>query len=95
MKPEDRDRKKTWKEQKRQKSQIAFPLPNELLESLFVSVEAHVAKEGCDHTHRFTDRWLTENKYPRTPILEWLEEHGGFCDCEVTANAQDHWEQNR
>jgi hypothetical protein len=95
MNPADRDRKKAWKEQERQKAQAAFPIPSEILESLFAFVEAKVGKEGCDHTHRFTDRWLSENKQPRTPILEWLEEHGGFCDCEVIANAQDHWEQNR
>jgi hypothetical protein len=95
MNPADRDRKKAWKEQERQKAQAAFPLSSELLESLFASLEAKVDEEGCDHTHRFTDRWLSENKQPRTPVLEWLEGHGGFCDCEVIANAQDHWEQNR
>jgi hypothetical protein len=95
MNPEDRDREKAWKEQGRQKAQAAFPLPNELLESLFASVEAKINKEGCDHSHRFTDSWVSEHKQPRDPILKWLEEHGGFCDCEVVANAQDHWEQNR
>jgi len=95
MNPADRDRKKAWKEQERKKAQAAFPLPNELLESLFTFVEAQVEKEGCDHTHRFTDRWVSENKQPHTPIFEWLEENGGFCDCEVAANALDHWEQNK
>jgi len=27
--------------------------------------------------------------------LDWLKEHDGFCDCEVLANALDHWQQNR
>jgi hypothetical protein len=95
MNPADRDRKKAWKEQERQKAQAAFPLRNELLESLFAFVDAQVDKEGCDHTHRFTEKWVSENKQQRLPIFEWLEEHGGFCDCEVVANAQDHWEQNK
>ena len=28
-------------------------------------------------------------------IVAWLEENGGFCDCEVSANSRDHWERNR
>lgn len=95
MNPADRDRKKAWKEQERQKAQVVFPLSNELLKSLFAFVDTHVDKEGCDHTHRFTEKWVSENTQQRTPIIEWLEEHGGFCDCEVVANAQDHWEQNK
>jgi hypothetical protein len=93
--PADRDRKKAWKEQERKKAQTAFPLPSELLESLFTSVETRVGEKGCDHTYRFTDRWLSEHKQPRASVLEWLEEHGGFCDCEVVANARNHREQNR
>jgi len=27
--------------------------------------------------------------------VEWLREHGGHCDCEVIANAAEHWEENR
>lgn len=95
MNSADRDRKKAWKEQERHRAQAAFPLTNELLESLFASVEAQIDKEGCDHTHRFTDKWVSEHKQPRIPIFEWIEEHGGFCDCEVVANTRDHWEQNK
>ncbi len=95
MNPTDRDRKKAWKEQERKKAQAAFPLSSELLESLFTFVEAQVDNEGCDHTHRFTERWVSENTQQHTQIFEWLEENGGFCDCEVIANAQDHWEQNK
>lgn len=95
MNPEDRDRKRAWKDQERQKAQLAFPLPSELLASLFARVEAQVDQQGCDHTYRFTDQWLTEHQQQRALVLEWLEEHGGFCDCEVVANARDHWEANR
>jgi Protein of unknown function (DUF2695) len=52
-------------------------------------------KKGCDHTYRFTNKWISENKQKSSPVFEWLEENGGFCDCEIAANAQDHWEQNK
>jgi Protein of unknown function (DUF2695) len=28
-------------------------------------------------------------------VAAWLENNGGFCDCEVILNARDHWEENR
>lgn len=95
MKTEDRNRKSEWKAQQRQEARSAFPLSNALLESLFESVETRVDSEGCNHTYRFTSGWLSDHQLPSIPVLDWLAEHGGFCDCEVVANARDHWEQNK
>ena len=95
MDANDRDRKKAWKLQRQKLAQDAFPITNSLLESMFEVVDAEVACAGCDHTLRFTEKWISQNKQPRIEILSWLSEHGGSCDCEVLANAADHWEQNR
>lgn len=91
----DRDRKKAWKLQQRKLAQDAFPISEPLLKSMFEAVDVKVAAAGCDHTLRFTESWIAENKQPGLRILSWLREHGGMCDCEVVANAADHWEQNR
>lgn len=69
-------------------------MSDSLLQSLFRAVEARVEGEGCDHTLRATEQWIAEHQQPET-VLGWLKKHGGFCDCEVLANAADHWEQNR
>lgn len=95
MDPTDRDRKKTWKLQQRKLAQDAFPISDSSLESMFEAVDAKVEAVGCDHTLRFTKAWIAENKQPESEVLSWLHEHGGFCDCEILANAVDHWEQNR
>lgn len=91
----DRERKRAWKAQERLASRSAFPISNELLESLFSSVEEHLAKNGCDHSLCPTEQWIAENKQPRESLITWLKDNGGYCDCEVVANAQDHWKQNR
>ena len=91
----DRDRKKAWKHQQRKLCQGLFPISDSLLESMFEAVGAKVEEDGCDHTLRFTEAWVSVNKQPVEKILSWLREHGGFCDCEVLANAADYWEQNR
>jgi len=91
----DRDRKKRWKQQQRKLSQQCFPISDFLLDSMFEVVGAKVEEGGCDHTLRFTESWIAENQQPTDKVLSWLREHGGDCDCEVLANAADHWEQNR
>lgn len=95
MNPNDKDRKREWKLEQKQLARAAFPMPDTLLESLFATVEERVTDSGCDHTLRFTEQWLGEHQQPAASVLDWLKGQGGFCDCEVLANAADHWEQNR
>ena len=60
----DRDRKRAWKERERQTARATFPLPNDLLQSMFDEVATLVEGGGCDHSHRFTRQWLSENQQP-------------------------------
>ena len=49
---------------------------------------------GCDHSHdlfhiacnRLED--LKGYKIERVKTLEWMQAHGGYCDCEILMNAQ-------
>lgn len=91
----DRERKKAWKARERQEAKKAFPLPDDLLESLFAFVGDALERNGCDHTLRATDVWAANHAVAREPLVRWLRENGGYCDCEVVANAEDHWQQNR
>jgi len=91
----DRDRKKGWKSEQKTLARTSFPLPDAQLESLFDLVANSVDRMGCDHTRTFTEDWLDDNKIDAEPVLKWLEENGGFCDCEVAGNAMQHWEENR
>lgn len=91
----DKNRKKAWQQQQRQLARNAFPMADALLQAMFEAVEARVDHEGCDHSLRFTQAWLADQRQAAPAVIAWLNEHGGFCDCEVVANAADHWEQNR
>jgi len=91
----DRNRKRAWKDEQRASARAAFPLSREMLEQFFDAVDSALEQSGCDHTLRFTEQWLSDNVPDREPMITWLKNHGGFCDCEVLANACDHWEQNR
>jgi hypothetical protein len=95
MNQSNRNQKNSWKIEQRTIARNGFPLSNDLLASLFEFVEASVDKEGCDHSRRFTEAWLVSNRVSRESLLSWLDSNGGFCDCEVVANAMQHWEENR
>lgn len=95
MDAQDRNRKKAWKTQERNAAKDAFPLPDGILGELFAHVSAAVDHDGCDHTLKATEAWLGGRLVDRLGLLAWLEKNGGYCDCEVVANAADHWEQNR
>src|SRR5262245_10900853 len=56
------------------------------VEDLCSFVESRIAADGCDHTPRFAREWATTAAIDWDDLLDLLEEHGGYCDCEVTMN---------
>ena len=96
MDPEQRQAlKKMVRAQERAKARARFPLPDDVLQALFAAVEKHVAESGCDDTRGFTEEWLGTRGHDTEAVLAWLATAGGYCDCEVVANAMPHWADNR
>jgi hypothetical protein len=91
---EKRDIKKRWKKAEKDAARAMFPLADDKLEAMFDAVEIALEDAGCDHSLRATTEWLSANGVDAA-VVAWLEDNGGFCDCEVVANARDHWEENR
>jgi len=87
--------KKCWKKAEKDDARSMFPLPNDKLEAMFDAVEIALENAGCDHSLRTTTEWLRSNGVDVDAVVTWLENNGGYCDCEVVANARDHWEENR
>ena len=89
MDPSEKKRRvKAWREGERAKARAAFPLAVEQLRDLFDSVGTAVDEQGCDESLRFTMRWLTDHALDPASVVPWLQENGGWCDCEVVANAE-------
>ena len=95
MDRESRDLKRSWKQAERLVAKQGFPLADAELGMLFASVAAALRSRPCDHTRTVTEDWLRRRNHPLGPVLEWLDGHGGFCDCEVVANAREHFTANR
>jgi hypothetical protein len=53
-------------------------------------VDRRVRRDGCDHTHRFTEEWARAESVDWHDLLDILEANGGYCDCEVVLNLPDN-----
>ena len=79
-----REIKKSWLENERQKLRDSVPMPIFELKGLLEFLEA--ADFDCDHTDANTVRYLESRKLDVARITAWLRDQGGYCDCEVLAN---------
>ena len=61
------------------------------LGELFDHLDIELGEEGCDHTSRMTQAFLQKRNLEAEKILPWLQEYGGYCDCEVLANVEESW----
>jgi hypothetical protein len=59
-----------------------MPLERAQLEALLEDLD-DLGDEGCDHTHRQTERWLSERGLPVPETLAALRAQAAFCDCEL------------
>jgi hypothetical protein len=69
-----------------------------LLESLLMEIStlkdllSYLNKDSsppCNHTYRETIEFLRSRNIDPATVIPWLQEHGGFCDCEVIYNVYD------
>jgi hypothetical protein len=79
-----------WREEHRAAARADFPLPARLLRAMFEMLNRELPIDGCDHSRRLTERWLEHNGHLVSAVCAWLDEHGGYCDCEVLANVEQH-----
>jgi hypothetical protein len=90
-KQRQRDLLRQWKEQQRAAARAALPLPDEQLQALFATLDRELSARGCDHSRRLTRGFLEGRGLPIVEAFAWLDRHGGFCDCEVLVNLEEHW----
>ena len=89
---------KAWREGERQKARALYPLPEPRLGEFFSALEVLRSGHGCFHDLRHSLRvieamGLTEGE--TDSLLDWCNEHGGYCDCEIAANTFMHWHETR
>jgi hypothetical protein len=84
--------KKSYKTNEREKILSNLPVSLELLKSLFNWVGNQLEKQDCDQTFKFTQNFIEQNNLPEDTLLEWLQNQGGYCDCEVLGNVFEQFD---
>jgi hypothetical protein len=87
-----------WKASERARGRAAFPLDDTRLAMFFARVDELFDSEGCDHTPRHAMRAMDElalDDDEANALMEWCRDNGGYCDCEIAANTQEHWSEAR
>jgi len=86
------DRKRELKAQVKaaeaQKLIESLPLDISTLKDLLTYLNKDPAPP-CKHTHRETIEFLESRNIDPATVIPWLQNHGGFCDCEVIYNVYD------
>ena len=81
-----------WRKQQQAAERAKVPISSERVEQLFNHLNQQLEAADCDHTLRFTTGFLKSHGIVDEPVVEWLADHGGYCDCEVLGNVGDHWD---
>ena len=70
------------------KAESLLPAAKETLLELFDWVDGQL-ENGCDHTLRHTTEFVRANGMDEQATIEWLQQYGGYCDCEAVMNVTD------
>ena len=91
----DKAEKKKLKQELRRKEKQAFeeslPMSRKAFSELFDYLDAKSAEQSCNHTLSITLRYLESRNISADNFVEWLNEKGGYCYCEVLANVEEYF----
>ena len=84
---------KAIKEKELAKFRQNLPMPEDKFIQLFEILDAKLHAHGCDHDLKLTEQILSNLGVKDVlSVLAWLEEQGGYCDCEVMMNVEQKFE---
>ena len=89
-KSEKERRKKLLMEVKsaeRLRAEAELPASKDELRELIDSVDGRL--DACDHTMRHTLYFVRQRGLDEQRVVAWLNQFGGYCDCEVVMNVVD------
>lgn len=76
-----------------QEFESSLPTDRESFQKLFDYLDTELTARNCDDTNGLTKMFLLRSNIQNVDeVLEWLVEHGGYCDCEILANVEQQFE---
>ena len=65
-----------------------LPTSKKNLQKLFDWIDEKLADVDCDCTLRHAREFIRKLGLDEAVVVDWLEDHGGYCDCEVLINVE-------
>lgn len=72
----------------KRKVRDSLPVPAPVLKALFNHLDERLGSSECDNTLRYVRDFIRNHSLPEKAVVSWLEDNGGYCDCEALANAK-------
>lgn len=93
---EEKDRQKQLRKEFKLKENQNFlnslPFQTENFQDLFDFLNERLEEEDCDDTLGLTTEYLRENGLYSEEVIDFLQQHGAYCDCEVLNNVEEKFE---
>jgi len=64
-------------------ARLKLPTSKKNLQELFDWIDEKLARADCDCTLRHTREFIRKRGLDEAVVVDWLEDHGGYCNCEV------------
>ncbi|MDR2224112.1 MAG: DUF2695 domain-containing protein [Flavobacteriaceae bacterium] len=85
--------KKQWQQEQQRLFEESLPMCRGQFMQLFDDLDVYLEEKGCDHTNKQTLKLLDSMEVePVDEVIAWMREHGGYCDCEILWNVEEHFE---
>ena len=80
------------KAKKKETFDKSLPMDKGIFQGLFEHLDENLGDE-CDHSLTMTTEFLKEKGVENIgKVVEWLNDNGGYCDCEVLMNVEEKFE---
>ena len=89
------EKKKALAEYKRRQKEAflaSLPMSEDRFRELFDYLDEQLGEQDCQDDLRLTEAFLTDHGCDVDAVLEWLEDQGAGCDCEVLANIEEQFD---
>ena len=84
--------KKAYKERELKAVKESLPMKAVDFFPLFDFLDNELSEKGCQHDFSLLESYCKQKGIDFSVLAEWFKEQGGFCDCEIIANAEEQFE---
>lgn len=76
-----------------QEFESSLPMSRDNFKKLFDYLDMQLTDKDCNDTNGLTKTFLLQSNIEKVDeVLDWLADHGGYCDCEILANVEEQFE---